>query len=666
MMDFFRKHQKFILLLMAVLMVMFLVPQACDRGGRGWGGGRDVIGQYTLSGRSVDVTAQDVIASHAEVELLRSINGLENSIFPYIRSRGIHRDTDRLATGLPWLLWNRLAEHYEVQATEQERHEFFRDNRVTSEHVEEARRLHGTTATRIYEVVDKLVALNKLSRLAMTQAMAVADYEVRQRVRDVTETAQVNLVEPNIEQFSRIVEPPTQERLTELFERYRGVQRDPARGEPIGYYLPDRVSFEILLVDVAQTISEQQIVEYYTNHPEQFQQDVPATQPAETQPAATQPAAPARQLRPLDDQLREQIRRRLLDEPVGPVAQAGPLQGERLTPRQHVTSQLTAMASRLASSQVPTYQQAREILSAELGQARLVTPQNISLPQLQELATASLDDPLIQLMEARPAPDRPAVWFVALRSAEPLVGEAITPIGPPLRLYEQRAIVYQIAGRSEYLIWRLTDATRAQQPTELDQVREQVQADAIRLSAQQEAGTHLSNIASLVKAGQLLGDAIDAVNRELAGRLAERPAAATQPDARVETQPAATQPDDVRFFATTYNKQIRRMEYTERGFWPNPNASQAITNAAFELAGPAGDAAATQPDRDRVRVVSQAEFQPSVLVQFESLTRSTDRQLNALYDEVRRLLVGDRQEQFFSQWFEIDNHLEYRELVPVQ
>ncbi|MDD4891482.1 MAG: hypothetical protein PHU85_16305, partial [Phycisphaerae bacterium] len=526
MMKFFRKHQKTIMWLMVLLMVVFGV-QFYFGSKYGGGGGRSAatgyVGQYTLGGKTVQVDRNDVASAYADLELLSSLG--ENAaadVGRYITDPRIGRPrVDRDYGGLVWYLWGKVIESCKVTATEDDRIEFFKARGITDEQVNKVRDDRKTTIAAINEAVDRLVAVNKLTRLVGTQASAVSTYDVQRAVRDISEKAVVNLAKADIDEFVKITPEPAEDTLAKLFDKHRNVL--PSRGTP-GYLIPDRVSLELLTVDALSLVSDDQVKDYYTKHPDKFTESVPASQPATRPAGATQPSSSqpemVRKIKPLTADLMKDIRAELVSQPGE--------EGE-VAPQQRVATALESLARKISISRTPTSypDAAKELKSKSNLDAKVIETGDFSQEDLDKKAD---DETLRLISRSQPLQRGYSIADMAFNCAALPVRKQVSPDFVRLKADEQRADVYR--QDTKYFIWRLKNAFPAHSPTSQEDVRAEVRKDATRQAAREIAREQLDKLAEQIKAGRPLKESLAAANAELAKKRkpTTQPAMATQPD----------------------------------------------------------------------------------------------------------------------------------------
>lgn len=690
-MIFFRKHQKFILLLMVALMVLFLVPSACsDRSGGGLfrGGKANYMGQYTIGGKVTKIEYLQTEPAHQELDLLDGLGLAQYRRYGLaIQGRTIgdrarqytYGKGDRETGGLAWHLWTVMLADQKIQTTEQERTDYLKSAGITNADIDSLAAARKTTVRQIATAVDHLVALNKMTRLAAAQANSVSTYKVQEAVKEIAETALVDLAIPNLDRFKTVTSQPSEKTLADVFEKNK--DRLPGGDEP-GYKIPDQVSIEMLVVDALDLVTPAQAKAYYLAHPDKYTELVPSTQPASqpsTRPGATQPTSQSepelvRRVKPLTDELMQEIRRELVSQPDS---------NDEPSPRDRVSAGLKEMAREIAAAKSPPSYAALAAQAEEKtgAKARVVTGQNLSQagvfqdrgPEVNKL-----------LLESERTGDLHPVFLQAFFS-KPLLGGRPVPEHfrdfQPIDINEQRAEVFTYD--TQMYLWRLTAAIPEHAPKSLDEVRAAVTADATAVAARELARIELGRVEAAVKAGQTLPAAAEAANKELSARpVTTRPA----------SQPAS-QPD---FIKIDHRVQVHRLSlYFDREVWdrlssqyqglppqammqlqlecwklspvpPRAAPSRRIIDVAFDLAE-ADARKSARPNANRAELVNDPASGVLALISFVELTPATTDDLRsnraALVDEVLRRREAS---EFQRSWFDIRTRISYQEIKQRQ
>ena len=151
-----------------------------------------------------------------------------------------------------------------------------------------------------------LMRFGALSRRAAERATLgrprISEPLLRRFLHDQYARARVTLARIPADVAITGVDEPSEERVRELFQRYRDDL--PGKGDPygFGYRLPDRVRLSYLAVDfdklekaVRDEVGYADALAFYEDHPDRFRREAPDSETGATQPAtaATQPATQA-------------------------------------------------------------------------------------------------------------------------------------------------------------------------------------------------------------------------------------------------------------------------------------------------------------------------------------------------------------------------------------
>ena len=344
MLKWFRKYNKYILAVGAsLLMVAFLMPQACQNVGRG--GANYTIG--TIGGEDgLEIKLQDQHEAALELETLKRVFQTRSPLLEQFAGLADLQP-------MPWLLMKHEASKMGLSAgrsqaaallaamgvnDESGRHQMARQLDITTERlfavlanwiiIQEYRELvlgraHLPVGERLAAYLNSLDRYQKLieqmmqdqggnrfrlqqelwglsqqiSAIGQQQGSArLSEPVVRRHLADRFDRISIAAVPiSTARHLGQIAEPDTP-RLTELFERYKDDL--PGAGEPygLGYRFPDRVKIEYLAVPLDRVlkvaeIAESDAVEYYDAHHDEFTETPPAETPPVEAPAAEAPAA---------------------------------------------------------------------------------------------------------------------------------------------------------------------------------------------------------------------------------------------------------------------------------------------------------------------------------------------------------------------------------------
>ena len=316
MIKILRKNNKKILAVIGVfLMIAFIVPNIAKQGGPGsakevlaYSGDEKITGlQFQQAGQQWDLLTRGLV--------------FRNPMFGFEQSLPMYMIQDRLMQAMPreqmYMGMQQALEasfrivreiepmHYLLLLREADQmNVVVPDEMVDGLYKSLSEQL--PTVARNDEQFVKLTLRNWLRVLAAFDRVAdsvkispaLAYHELAARGQEVA----LKLVQFNAEQFKAQIPAPTTEQLQGFFEKYRNV--DAGTGEfGFGYRYPNRARFQsirIPLDKVKETITGEEMYEYYLANTDQFQ-TTPSTQPTTqpgTQPAATQPVAELPTTRP--------------------------------------------------------------------------------------------------------------------------------------------------------------------------------------------------------------------------------------------------------------------------------------------------------------------------------------------------------------------------------
>ena len=506
MLKFFRKYNKQILVVGGVLlMVVFLIQPAISIF-MPTGAGR-VVG--TVDG--VEVTAGEQQQAAAQMRLLGGLNPL--------LANDVGDDS------LRWIQLQRRANALGLSASEAEVGSFLGQLGVGTEQLAEVVRRFQTTEDAVYATVRSYLAVSKYRNLAA----GVVRQPVLQRLGAVSQAQQAfsqarrfsQEGQPQLARFlqqralqtfasagghQRISEPavrhavrdgnaqvagrvvllrasdrldevddPTEAELEELFQQYK--DDPPGQSEPygFGYRIPDRIRIEWLGIprrSVAETVQvdEAEAVTYYRDNEDRFQPEPPGEGETPPEPLG---AFPSREVR---ERVIEALRTRKTNEKYERITDAAQnLMRQPLRRLENDEEGYKRIPDDLA---LPPLGEVAAQLEDTYGievQVRRATDSWVSLRNLSRLG------PLASTIMADREPPVPFSQYVAsARELDPSPRNPLVPL--QLQVGVPSEPMTGVGGSSRY-IFRLTDAEAGHEPASLDEVREQVTADARRLAA---------------------------------------------------------------------------------------------------------------------------------------------------------------------------------------
>ena len=286
------------------------------------------------------------------------------------------------------------------------------------------------------------------------------------------------------------VDPPSEQRLQALFDKYKDDL--PGTGEPwaIGYKYHDRVKLEALVLPMQRvrqsiTVEGVEIIDYYENNKAQFRKE-PATQPATTQ-AATQPNEP--QYKPIgevSDQIEQTLTEQkakekaklvletaisLMEQPLRSVPDEG---GYKDLP-----NDFSRFISGLSDDKAKSLR--LEAVVAEIEKRYGIKPKIVRFTKkwhpVPEISSLS-DIGQAQLASERG--DSLQAYIQTARTFDPSTSNVLTALRLQVGVPSAR-----LQTDDSRLVFRLTAAEASHPPASLDAVREKVAADAREIAAYQ-------------------------------------------------------------------------------------------------------------------------------------------------------------------------------------
>lgn len=143
-------------------------------------------------------------------------------------------------------------------------------------------------------------------------------------VSDQNANVKIAFVEVNSDQYKEKVARPTEEKLKDLFDKYKGNLAGAGEKYGYGYKLPNRVKLEYIAIPIkrvreAVKIAESDIVEHYDKNKDQYTETPPTpAEDADKKEEDKTPPAPARQK--TYDEVRDQIEGELRRQRAGELA----------------------------------------------------------------------------------------------------------------------------------------------------------------------------------------------------------------------------------------------------------------------------------------------------------------------------------------------------------
>ncbi|MFW6060175.1 MAG: hypothetical protein ACODAQ_08330 [Phycisphaeraceae bacterium] len=513
MFKFFRQYNKLILVVgAAFLMVAFLIQPVLSMF-MGSPGDRPI---GSINGEQLTLTDQHTAAS--EIEILSQLH----PVLGY--SARAMAASDGSVDAEKWLLMVRDARRLGLSASESMTREILTALEVDRPQVNEAARRFGASDDFAYQAVRHWIMLQQYAALVSgqehappTQIVQYADlYNQAMRSENQWMIFQVQMAlgrgwiegpprlsEPLVqwylseqqatvsgeallvsaERYLDSIETPDDSTLQELFEEHRDDL--PGEGEPygFGYKYPDRIQLEWLAFPIETLrdhveVQYHEALEYYQQHPEEFRAEEDEEDEEETEADGEEgdDAQDAPDLQPFND-VRDGIIDQLRDE------KAEQLARQMVSAAQsELFSELRRLSERGGYRQIPDdfeptpFETIADTLEEQFGvRPRIERRVDQWLPADQWSELEGLGESHVQ--------DRPQARFAAYvqsaRELEPAEDNTLTTMRLQVQVPSRPM---QGTDGSRYL-FRLTDVQPTHAPDSLEEVREQVVADARRSAA---------------------------------------------------------------------------------------------------------------------------------------------------------------------------------------
>ncbi len=297
---FFRRHQRVVIIVMAVLMVSFLIGFQGFQAIFSHDPGDEVVGRTKYG----EITARDLAAAGSELQMLASVVGLGNPRRMYFNPWPTDAAFLRLmdnedSAAVAYAALRRQAERNDVVVTEADVEAFLEGIGLTGAAYEgrmsELRQQREITEEQFRSVIANWLAVHRTFERSNVAAPP-SPQEVRRVFRDLTAEINLRLLTVKAEDFLKFVEDvdAEDEQVRMHFEEYK--DRLPGEFEGpdsfgFGYRQPDKVELQYLQIrrePIARVArpGEREALRYYLDHKDEFVETVAV----ETQPA-TAPAA---------------------------------------------------------------------------------------------------------------------------------------------------------------------------------------------------------------------------------------------------------------------------------------------------------------------------------------------------------------------------------------
>jgi len=334
---FFRRRQKLVMLIMAVLMVSFLIGfQGVER--IFMGRSRDPVLRRTGLG---PLRASDLALASNDIRLLSMLGYRLGPEFVRVLANG-GQQPEVYATLL------QEARSTPVSVSEVDVSDFLGAIGLGGAEYQgfmsQLRSEYSVTEHAFRDAVKNWVLIRKVYSDALTPPPA-SEPQLRALFRDLSEQIQIQYATVNAADFLQETAQPDEQAVQQQFDKYRNV--DPGTIETadefgFGYKQPDRVQLEYILVRqdiVTQSArpDENEMRDYYRRNRGEFNVE---EQKADKPPDSTQPQAAASEEQPSDDNEKPPVRRQLT------YAQAKPLIAEKLA-QSTVSNRMQELLSRI-------------------------------------------------------------------------------------------------------------------------------------------------------------------------------------------------------------------------------------------------------------------------------------------------------------------------------
>ncbi len=294
---FFRRRQKLVIIIMAVLMVTFLI---------GFQGFEQLVRRRPETepigtGRWDDVLRRDLVQAHGDIELLRII-GLGRS---HYQMMGIPTETEFLALmNNDWnevpltyaLLLKEAEDSGTVSVTDQDVDQFLRDIGLTGAQYERLvaqigdRRQDGGEMLR--GAVARWLTVSTSFNSATTSVLP-SEPQLRHAYRNLTEQINLRVGEFRADDLlEELTDEPTDDDILAHYNRYRSSEAGQAQSPEefgFGYRRPNRIAVSYLFVDrdVVERVakpSRTRVFSYWREHRDEFVREVPVDNDNEDEP----------------------------------------------------------------------------------------------------------------------------------------------------------------------------------------------------------------------------------------------------------------------------------------------------------------------------------------------------------------------------------------------
>ena len=460
MLRFFAKYQKILLVVGgSILMVIFLLPA----GGQFLQPDPTAQPVGTVDGRTI--TFADQHAAAAEMELL-------SRIVPNLL-RNLPDDP------LQWLLEVDDARRNGIYAsTVQARSEI---DQMTAQGVPVAQLLQqsGVTEALLVRSIQHAVMILELRKMIIAP-QPPSEPRLAHFAQGIRSQATVDVVPVDADTLLADAPEPTDAQVQELYDKYKDSPKGRSEPYGFGYYLPRRVKLEYISVPLARVtnsieVDEVEAQKFYTTHPERYMPPTPEKKEGEAAPAeADVPKGPLPY---------RQVRDRVIDELLRQLAQE---KQNRIV--KQISAELAESTRSLKRDNDGYFILPEGYIPASFEDiSKQIQKDYGVLPDVIRIDNRWLDLPAINKLEGFGSAGfevnenrvTTAQYISTARELDP-------PANNPLAALHLQV---NIASRSltgsdgdEY-IFRLTAADSAREPKSLDEVKDQVVADAKRLEA---------------------------------------------------------------------------------------------------------------------------------------------------------------------------------------
>ncbi len=255
---FFRRHQKFVMVLMVVLMIAFLIPtsfKSCSGGNQA----SQVIGKVG----SDKITVADTIGAQRSIRILEMLRQqqprtIEELFFAYFLNFNPEKDRP-----LNWALLLHEARSLGLKPSETQAKQLLTGMGLEGDALQNALTQlahsgdHFTEAD-LYKAAEELTLITQSYLLSVRADLAPSLPELKHDFRDLREKLDLAMVTIPAENFIKDAPEPSPEQVQQQFEQYKDLPANSPENKSkfgFGYRVPDRLDIQYLAINT-QAISQ--------------------------------------------------------------------------------------------------------------------------------------------------------------------------------------------------------------------------------------------------------------------------------------------------------------------------------------------------------------------------------------------------------------------------